>query len=98
MHSLKIAIGRYAKNRIDQHLRICPVCVQGTVEDEYHFVLICTAFSGSIEYIDPFFTNFSSLHKFTPKFTLLMKCKDEQTIKDLGKFIYESFLLRSTLL
>jgi hypothetical protein len=41
-HSLRIQTGRYAGQRLDRNQRKCLLCNNGDIEDEYHFVLICS--------------------------------------------------------
>ena len=36
-HKLRIETGRYGRNRIERHERLCELCTSGQVEDEYHF-------------------------------------------------------------
>ena len=94
-HNLHIVTGRYTKNRVDRSLRVCLVCKNGDIEDEYHFVLKCSAYSDIRKnYINPFYYNNPNVHKFI----LLMKCSDEHTIKYLSKYVYESLILRNTLI
>ena len=44
-HSLRIQTGRYARNRLDRNLRVCQLCQEQDVEDEFHFILKCTLFN-----------------------------------------------------
>ena len=42
-HNLQTEVGTYLYNRVERHNRLCKVCNMQTVEDEYHFLLICPA-------------------------------------------------------
>ena len=44
-HNLRIESGRYGRQRIERSDRVCTVCNSGEIEDEYHFILICPAYS-----------------------------------------------------
>ena len=94
-HQLRIVTGRYAQNRIDRSLRLCTLCNNSHIEDEYHFITICSAYSQLREkYIRPYYYRRPSVYKFT----LLMRSTNSTILKNLGKFVYEAFSLRNTLL
>ena len=42
-HNLEIEAGRY--NGVDRANRLCKLCSQNVVENEYHFLLCCTKYS-----------------------------------------------------
>ena len=44
-HNLRIESGRYGRQRIERSDKVCTVCNSGEIEDEYHFILICPAYS-----------------------------------------------------
>ena len=94
-HQLRIVTGRYSQNRIDRSLRLCTLCNNSHTEDEYHFITICSAYSQLREkYIRPYYYRRPSVYKFT----LLMRSTNSTILKKLGKFVYEAFSLRNTLL
>ena len=94
-HQLRIVTGRYAQNRIDRSLRLCTLCNNSHIEDEYHFITICSAYSQLREkYIRPYYYRRPSVYKFT----LLMRSTNSTILKNLGKFVYEAFSMRNTLL
>jgi len=37
-YKLRIETGRYGRNLIERHERLCELCTSGQVEDEYHFL------------------------------------------------------------
>jgi hypothetical protein len=43
-HTLRIETVRYTQNRTDRSLRVCEVCKNGVVEDEFHFVIVFPAY------------------------------------------------------
>ena len=94
-HQLRIVTGRYSQNRIDRSLRLCTLCNNSHIEDKYHFITICSAYSQLREkYIRPYYYRRPSVYKFT----LLMRSTNSTILKNLGKFVYEAFSLRNTLL
>ena len=94
-HQLQIETGRYAQNRIDRTLHLCSLCEKSDIEDEYHFVLVCSVYSQIRQkYIRPFYYIRPSVYKFT----MLMQTKHTATLKKIGKYVYESFALRKSLI
>ena len=94
-HQLRIVTGRYSQNRIERSLRLCTLCNSSHIEDEYHFITICSAYNQLREkYIRPYYYKRPSVYKFT----LLMRSTNSTILKNLGKFVYEAFSLRNTLL
>ena len=43
-HQLKIKTGSYSLNRIERNLRYCTLCNSNDIEDEFHFVIICSCY------------------------------------------------------
>ena len=88
-HQLRIVTGRYSHNRIDRSMRLCTLCDRSDIEDEYHFVIICPAYSHlRQQYINPYYYRHPSVYKFI----LLMKSTKLGTLKKLGKYVLESFI------
>ena len=44
-NKLKIVTGRYAVNEVNREQRICTLCVLREIEDDFHFVIKCPAYS-----------------------------------------------------
>ena len=44
-YNLKIEIGRYNYKRVKRQNRVCCCCNMGTIEDDYHFLLVCPSLS-----------------------------------------------------
>ena len=64
-HSLRIESGRYGQNRISRNERICQFCSIGDIEDEYHFVLVCTMYNElRVKYINRYYRRNPSVFKF----------------------------------
>ena len=94
-HHLRIETGRYAHNRVDRALRLCTLCDRSDLEDEYHFVLICPVYSQIRQkYIRPFYYLRPSVYKFIK----LMQSNQINVLRNLGKYVYESFAIRKSLI
>ena len=92
-HSLRIESGRYGQNRISRNERICQFCSIGDIEDEYHFVLVCTMYNElRVKYINRFYRRNPSVFKFIQ----LMSSDDTKTINILSYFVYNAFNLRKS--
>ena len=78
--------------------RTCDYCQ--TVENEFHYVLICEKFSTPrkilLEEMSKIFVNFNDLNP-EEKFIFLMKCQDFDTISLMRNFIAETIARRGTL-
>ena len=75
-HQLRIVTERYSHNRIDRSMRLCTLCDRSDIEDEYHFVIICPAYSHlRQQYINSYYYR----HPRVYKFVLLMKSTKHQT-------------------
>ena len=83
------------KNRVDRTPRISTLCNKSDIEDEYHLVLVCPIYGNLRQkYIRPCYYNRPSVYTFT----LLMQTEQQGVLQKLGKYVYESFRLRSTLI
>ena len=81
-HDLAIEKGRHAKS--ERHVRTSTMCDLGCVEDEYHFILICSKSDCLRETYLPWrFRNFPSSAKFID----LMSLNNDQTVISLSTFI-----------
>ena len=83
-----------SQKRVDRALRLCTLCDRSDIEDEYHFVLICPVYSQIRQkYIRPFYYLRPSLYKFIK----LMQSNEINVLRNLGKYVYESFAIRKSL-
>jgi hypothetical protein len=82
-HSLNIETGRYYY--IDRHARICNMCNNNDIEDEYHFILECSKYVEiRRKYIKPYYCiNPSAL-----KLTQLLSVQNIKELNNLGKYLY----------
>ena len=80
---------------IEHNAYVRTLCNKSDTEDEYHFVLVCPVYSILRQkYIRPYYYKRPSVYKFT----LLMQTKQQGVLQKLGKYVYESFRLRSTIM
>ena len=91
-HQLSIESGRH--QNIARHERLCPIC-NSELEDEYHFILICHAYSDlRKKYIKRFYWNRPSVFKLVQ----LLSVHNIKILCNLGKFIKSAFELRKELI
>ena len=43
-HDLHIQTGRYGTGRVEKNQRLCNICNNGDIEDEFHFIITCIVF------------------------------------------------------
>ena len=94
-HSLRIQTGRYAGQRLERNKRVCLICNNNDIEDEYHFVLVCSEYKDiRKKYIKRYFYNRPSVFKFVQ----LLQCQDKEVLFKIGKYIKEAFIFRNTVI
>ena len=87
-HQLAIEAGRYS-NTIRRD-RCCRLCVN-SIEDEYHFILVCPLFTElRRKFIKEYYYKRPSMFKLIQ----LFNTENFKDLCNLGKFIYNSFILR----
>ena len=88
-HRLEIERGRY--RNIPKTDRLCQFCSMNTIENEYHFLLICPLYTDlRRNYLKPYYCHWPTLNKFDK----LMASKNKNEILNLSKFIYFAAKLR----
>ena len=96
-HKLHIETGRYTRPKTPINERICVFCDQHMIDDEIHMIMRCsfhaaeraimyTSINDCLQYLDS--------QSDMSKFQSIIKCKDKQVIKAVGKFLYISFQKR----
>ena len=94
-HKLMIEEGRYRRPKIARGLRKCSLCSMDVVEDEYHFLLTCPAYSDIRKRLLPrYYCRWPSTYKFIK----LLRSDQTSIIKRLAKFIYEANVKRVSIL
>ena len=89
-YQLLIETGRYSQNRTERTQRLCTLCDQSDLEDEYNFVIIYPLYShlrGS--YIHPYYYQKPSVYKYNQ----LMQSDNFSFLINLGKYLQEAFSL-----
>ena len=91
-HTLAIEKGRHTKPKTELNKRICYYCK--CVEDEIHFLLNCPIYSDDreklLQIVEIKNKDFDSLDN-SAKFRLILENNDPHILKNLGKFVYNSF-------
>ncbi len=100
-HKLEIEAGRYSsknKIRINSEDRICRNCNIDEIEDECHFICVCSKYQNErdklFNYMEEYCLDFKDLNGFK-KYVAVMSCQDKKIIKTLGEYISKCFNIRS---
>ena len=94
-NSLRIQTGRYSRNRIVRNERYCLCCDTTDIEDEYHFILICSCYSDlRMKYIRKHFYERPSVIKFLD----LVQSNNKKELTNLSIFVKKAFNHRISIL
>jgi hypothetical protein len=92
---LRIQTGRFNRNLIPRNERYCLCCNNLDIEDEYHFICICSFYSElRKKYIKDIYVKRPSVYKFIK---LLNSC-DKTELIQLSLFIKNALALRNSVL
>ncbi len=95
-HSLRIETGR--RQGLKPEERICLMCDNMTVEDEFHFLISCPKYDQLrlklFKYISEKVPNFDNLPQ-RHKFTYILSCENMNIIRRLVSFLKDAFASRS---
>jgi hypothetical protein len=92
-HKLFIEIGRH--RNIPRNERKCIVCNSSDIEDEYHFVLICTFYRDlRARYIPRYYTVNPSMFKFIT----LLNSNNKRVLSDLALYCIKAFKQRDAVI
>ena len=98
-HNLLIERGRHMRPRLERNDRKCFVC-SDKIENEMHFVTECPLYENErsvlFQSCRENSMNFDLLTTSEQKFCFIMTNECESVIRNLGKFIFESFKLRES--
>lgn len=90
-HSLAIETGRYSATPREE--RLCTFCNMKSVENEYHFLLVCPHYSEiRRQYLPSYYCRWPAVNKFKS----LLQTKSKKLMNNLSKFIYFAQKKRST--
>ena len=82
-HKLMIKEGRY--RNIEINTRLCQYCQMNAIEEEFHFLLVCSAYRHiRISVLPKYYCRWPTKQKFTK----LLSVSQTSTLKKLAKFIY----------
>ena len=91
-HRLEIERGRYFD--IDRTERKCKNCTQNTIENEYHFLLVCPLYEDlRRKFLKAYYCNWPTLNKFDK----LMTTTNKSEIINLAKYIYYAMKLKNVI-
>jgi hypothetical protein len=94
-HKLRIETGRYGANRLPRNERICRLCDNNDIEDEFHFIFVCNCYSNIRSlYIKPFYYRRPSMHKLIE----LLSTTRKPVLVNLCKYIHFATKHRNELL
>ena len=81
------------RNRLERNERLCHLYSNGDIEDEYHFVFICSIYK---ELRAKYFSAYYRRNPSVAKFIELMNSDNSKTIQGLSCYVYHAFELRKT--
>ena len=72
--------------------RLCFICDRDELEDEYHFVLCCPAYTAPrLKYIKKYYYQYPSMYKFTKLLTI----ENKIVLRKLAAYVYYAFKKRN---
>ena len=93
-HTLNIEKGRF--DQTDRNLRICQCCNMKTIENEYHFLLVCPLYSSLRKsYFKKYYCHWSNIFKFKSIMSSNSKIK---TVYNLCKYLSHTYRIRKNYL
>ena len=82
-HKLNIEMGRH--NNIIRRNRNCSKCNLGDVEDEFHFIFVCSFYNDlRLKYIKKYYYKSPSVYKLVQ----LLSVNNVKELSNLGKYLY----------
>lgn len=92
-HSLEVERGRYFNIRRNE--RICQLCTTNSIENEYHFLLVCPIYKDlRRKYLKSYYCSWPNLNKFDN----IMSSVKKNEILNLSKYIYFANKLRNDII
>ena len=99
-HQLMIEKGRHMKPKIERNERLCYLC-KNEIENEEHFLVTCPLYSPQRKILENACVEncnrYDHLNK-EQKFIFIMSNENEDILKTLGKFVFNSMILREKII
>ena len=99
-HNLMIEKGRHARPKIEREDRKCPLCTQ-TVEDECHFIINCPLYDSNrnalTQEVKKTCLSYDQMNDIQ-KFIFVMSNENENIIRNLAKYVFNSMKKRNEFL
>ena len=95
---LRIETARFVRPRIPPEERFCLICNNGDVEDENHFLLICSKYDQLRQILYSKIPEFNNYVVLDTNEKLKFLVNHPNMVKQTAKFIVDAFEYRSTLL
>ena len=94
-HRLRIETGRYGRNRVDRHERLCQVCSSNDIEDEFHFLFKCVCYNDiRRRRIKSYYWNNPSVFKLIK----LLNSTSSVELINLAIYIKDAYKIRNNIL
>ena len=95
-HVLMIEKGRHCKPKLPIEQRLCTLCDAHAIEDEYHFLCVCTAYDDlRRDFVDV--CTSLGFHGMQNNFNLLYLLNNVDIIFQVGKLLSKMFALRQSI-
>ena len=91
---LRVETERYSSNPIPREDRTCLVCNTTDIEDEYHFTLVCPAYS---DFRETFIPRYYYIRPSVYKYISLLNSSSRRLLFALSKYIETSLAFRKEL-
>lgn len=94
-HPLRIEVGRYGRDRVERRNRLCLICNNNDIEDEYHFLFVCEKYSMLRKrFINEKWYKNCSMYKFV----MFLQTEDRNELIKLGRFLKHALTIRRNVL
>ena len=99
-HQLMIEKGRHMKPKIERNERLCYLC-KNEIENEEHFLVTCPLYSPQRKVLENACVENCIRYDYLSKeqkFIFIMSNENEDILKSLGNFIFNSMILREKII
>ena len=92
---VRIQTGRYNRNKLLREERRCLFCNQVDIEDEFHFVCVCTCFT---EIRKKYIKKCNIIHPSVFKYCNMLQSSNTHLLSNLAKYVKEAIIYRTSIL